>query len=569
MKFMLLDGIGPFFRHCRQRHINWSKIPFSSIERDGVIDSNVWKRIVCDFTTLLRRAASMGFTGITLDDLAHLSIEDSYPDDLKRLINSYRCAYRELFDIAGKYNMGVYITTDVMYFPESAATERCSITDITSRLERAIHDVLLSFPRVSGIIFRLGECDGKDVHCQFRSRLMIKKPRHARSIIQSLLPLFEDTGRTMIVRTWTVGAYAIGDLIWNRNTFDRVFGGIDSPNLIISLKYGESDFFRYLPINKLFFHSSHKKIVELQARREYEGAGQYPSFIGWDCERISDQLSCAGNIAGAWIWVQSGGWTTFRRLTFIDKSAVWNELNAFVCARILLDGCSTEEAIKQYGCEHLENADTQKLLLFLRLSDEVIKELLYVDQLARQKMFFRRVRVPPLLSVFWDQIIINHSMCKLLRCLVPEPDEAILQGYMALRKLQVMKKLAADLGLPVSDIEFQYHTFHILAQAREYYFGAFDQKIVQSLQHSRKEYMRRYKQRYTIRLDFSPLDVSRRRISFFLGLWMRKRRGYRIIDRILMINLLSWFSPVFLLTRQKTNSRLLNNRAMGIETVMK
>jgi hypothetical protein len=568
MKLLLVDGIGPFFRHCRDRRINWSKVPFDSIERSDQLDPVLFRQIRRDFAALAKRCAEIGFNGITLDDIAHLSTQPTYPGRLNHLVRSYRLAYGDLFAIANRHGLAAYLTTDVMFQPAEASSE-LSFREAIVVLKRVISDVLGSFCRVRGIIFRLGECDGTDVKGRFRSRLVVKTPRQARVLIESLLPLFEEHNRLMIVRTWTVGAYGIGDLIWNRNTYDRVFSGIDSGHLVISLKHGESDFFRYLPLNKLFFRSDHKKIIELQARREYEGAGQYPSFVGWDYEHMLRQLTGARNIVGAWVWVQTGGWTTFRRLTFLDDAALWNELNASVCLQLLREGCSTEEAVEHFGRTRLGGVDPQRLLLFLRLSDEVVKELLYVDQLARRKLFFRRVRVPPLLSVFWDQIIVNHSMRKLLRCLVTDPDDAILQGRAALRKLVTMRKLTAELGLPAADIEFQHDTFQILAVAREYYFGDFDGEIVQRLRTLRDAYVRKHRVRYSVRLDFSPFPLPRRRIGLLLTLWMRNRRGYRLIDRLLMIGILSWLSPVLLLSRHKANAGLLNNRAMGIGTVLR
>ena len=64
------------------------------------------------------------------------------------------------------------------------------------------------------------------------------------------------------------------------------------------MKHGESDFFRYLPLNRSFFRVKQRKLLELQARREYEGAGEYPSFIGWDCERFAEELSGCGKRRG-------------------------------------------------------------------------------------------------------------------------------------------------------------------------------------------------------------------------------------------------------------------------------
>ena len=96
--------------------------------------------------------------------------------------------------------------------------------------------------------------------------------------------------RHLILRTWTVGAYPVGDCIWHPQTLARCLEGISSPAFILSMKYGESDFFRYLPLNPQFFATKVQKMIELQARREYEGCGEYPSFIGGDCEHYARQL---------------------------------------------------------------------------------------------------------------------------------------------------------------------------------------------------------------------------------------------------------------------------------------
>ena len=570
MKLLLVDGIGPFFRPCRRHRINWSKIPFDSVEKGDSIDQDVFPQIRRDFRTVVSKSREMGFNGITLDNVAHLAALPDYPNGLKQLIQSYREAFGELFDIAVEHDMGVYLTTDIMFYPVGAPDDgKPDIHKVVDALRLLLTDIFESFPQVRGIIFRIGECDGKDVEGRFRSKLVITQPSQARAIIQGLLPLFEEHERLFIFRTWTVGAYKIGDLIWNRTTFDAVFEGIDSPYLVISFKYGETDFFRFLPLNKLFFRSRHKKIIEFQARREYEGSGQYPAFTGWYYEHFVRQLAGNENVIGAWIWIQSGGWSVFRRLTFLDDSAIWNEINAYVTLRLVADGISTEQAIKEFATTRLDQDDGQKLVLLLRLSSEVVEELLYLDQLARQKLFFRRVRIPPLLSVFWDQIIVNHSMRKLMRCLVTDGEEAIYQGYAALRKIRMMQPLAAALGLPERDIAFQHDTFEILAVAREYYFGDFNPSIAERLQSLRQVYANTYRTHYSVRLDFSPFPFSRRSMRRLLSLWVRGKRGYRHIDRILMIRMLSWFSPIFLMARHKTNADLVENRAMGIETVLK
>ncbi|MBN1556783.1 MAG: hypothetical protein JW951_01405 [Lentisphaerae bacterium] len=569
MNLFLIDGSGPFFGGYRRRRINWSKIPFDNLEDNGELDTARLRRIEEEFAALARTAAALGFNGVTLDDLAHLAPCPRYGRDLNARIARYREAFGRIFSIAADAGLGVYLTTDAVFEP---AGRPGFMNPLTSRglpfLARACGEILACFPQVRGVILRVGECDSRDVRGDFRSRLAVKTPRTLRRYIRTLLPAFERHRRTLIVRTWTVGAYALGDLIWNRNTFDRVFRGLDSKRLVLSMKYGETDFFRYLPLNKLFFRSDHRKLIELQTRREYEGFGEFPAFTGWDYEQYLRQLGGARNVVGAWIWCQTGGWSVFRRRTFLDRSAVWTEIDTRVAVRLWRHGETVEEAVQAVaaamGC-----GKPDRLLALLRLSDEVVKQLLYIEDLARRKIFFRRVRVPPLLSVFWDQVLVNHSMRKLLRCLVTDPEESISQGYTALGKIRAMHRLAAELGLPARDIAFQYDTFHILALAREYYLGPYRPDLPKRLRSLKRAYIRKYPVRYAVNLDFSRFAIPRSRLRFLLSLFLREQRGYRLVDRLLMIRYLSLISPILLLTRHRGTRALLNSQAMGIHTVLK
>ena len=86
MRLFLIDGIGPFFRGHPPGRINWSKIPFGLIERDGMPDPARFTGIREDFRRVAAGAAAMGFNAITLDDVAHLAAHPDYPDGLRRRI---------------------------------------------------------------------------------------------------------------------------------------------------------------------------------------------------------------------------------------------------------------------------------------------------------------------------------------------------------------------------------------------------------------------------------------------------------------------------------------------------
>ena len=62
---------------------------------------------------------------------------------------------------------------------------------------------------------RIGESDRLDVRgdTDFKSELHIKTPAQANRLLRTLLPVFEKHQRRLILRTWTVGAYRVGDFI--------------------------------------------------------------------------------------------------------------------------------------------------------------------------------------------------------------------------------------------------------------------------------------------------------------------------------------------------------------------
>ena len=93
----------------------------------------------------------------------------------------------------------------------------------------------------------------------------------------------------------------------------------------------------------------------------------------------------------------------------------------------------------------------QALLELLRLADDVIRELLYVEEFARRQLFFRRVRIPTLLQVYWHNIFVNHSVRKVLGYFVQDKEACLRAAALSLQKLDRMQQLAADSAMPVAD----------------------------------------------------------------------------------------------------------------------
>ncbi len=569
----LIDAIGPFFKGYDRVRINWSKIPwrrFSKLSQEE--RESLFAKIAVDMERFAKRAAATGFNAVSLDDVPHLIDHEVYEPEIRDRISSYQEAFNPLISICQDVGLDVYLTMDVMSWTPAlrehvGKSERAANRFIAELVER----LFATLPEITGVIFRIGEGDGLDVKDDFSSDLHLRTPAMVNRFLRAVLPVFERHGRRCIFRTWTVGAHHVGDIIWRHATLERSLAGIDSPALVLSMKYGDSDFFRYLNLNPNFYVTSMPKIVELQTRREYEGAGEFPSYVGKDYEQIAAELEEAPNIIGIMAWCQTGGWHPFRRLTWLEGSSVWTEINTHVTLRIFKHGESAETAIRSFPRCQPEHVSSWVELL--RLSHEVITELLYVPGFARQTLYFRRVRIPPIIGVYWHNIFINHSIKKVLKHFVPNGEACIRSGYAAMGKIDRMRVLAGECGLPVEDIDYMKHTLGILALAREYFFRPFDREIQNRLKRAKKAYKKFYprdsRYRYAVKLDFKPFRVGRGSLVWFLDHCIRQHSSYRISDRVFFIHFLSLAYRTLKRRRPRMIPKFARKSAMGIDAIFR
>lgn len=570
MEIFIIDAIGPFFRSYDRKRVNWSKIPFMHLADASPED---WMAIETELREFARQVSAQGYNAVTLDDLAHLAPHPLHEPEVAERIAFLRGKFTRFFDMLhGEFGLRVYLTTDVL--PVTPALSE-ALGDDPARLQACYHDlvrgILDDFPQLAGLILRVGESDGNDVEDPIRTRLHLRNADEANRLLRALLPEFEQRGKDLIFRTWTVGAHRIGDLIWHRNTLEKTLEGLDSPNLIVSMKHGESDFFRYLPLNRSFFRVKQRKLLELQARREYEGAGEYPSFIGWDCERFAEELAHADNVAGISVWCQTGGWHRFRRRAYLENDGrdIWIRLNTEAAITVFRHGKSADSAVENLlGPERSSAA-----LELLDHADTMIREVLYIGDFAKQKLFFRRVRIPPLLHVYWDSLFINHGVSKVMRHFVRNPERALSGGEAAAGLLPRMISLAREAGLPADDIEHMGDFFHLILLARRYYFLPFDESLAEQIRSEKREYKLRWpkesRQRYRIKVSFERFPVKRRTLSLAAGLLLRRKRGYRWVDRIFTLHL---SGLAFRLLRPRDPAampKFLRKSAMGVDVLFK
>lgn len=566
----IIDILGPFAIRNDRDSINWSKIDFSLIETDGRILSSTYDEIVQRCEQYISRISELGYDSISIDDLAHLTSFEFYNPGLKQLLKDYRKLYKEVFAIAKRHKLKIFVNTDYLFFND----------DIRSHLEKSKQPLLefysqilkqtfTAFPELDGVIMRVGENDGKDVTNTFLSQLLLKTPAQANELLARILPIFEQYKKTLIFRTWAVGVYEIGDLIWNKKTYDAVFGSIKSDALIISMKFGDTDFMRYLQLNPLFYHGQHKKIIEFQTRREWEGMGEFPSFVGWDYQDYLQQLAGNKNIVGIHVWCQTGGWAkrAWSTVTYLDERAFWNELNTEVTIDIFRHKVTVEEAIARF-CKSRNIDHVQKFIELLQLAEVAIKNGLYFPDIAKKSLYFRRSRVPSITWLTWDKVYLSSVVLSLHRFLIATPSRTISDADEAMQAARRMVSIAENIGLPkhiLTSLEFERDTLALFAQLKRYVFNLLTLHEIKDYHTQIRTYEARYPQHYT--LPALNYGTSRKLPRFILNWVIRDTAAYRKRDVFLLKT--SFIQAAIVRFYLRWSKSRLADQSMGIEALFR
>ncbi|MBD3384128.1 glycosyl hydrolase family 67 [candidate division KSB1 bacterium] len=547
LDFYIIDAIGPFFKK-QKRTVNWSKIPFFALDKKGEIKAKRIEKILKRFRRFVSKCSELGYNAISLDDLAHLVTFDFYPARLQKKLSIYKSLYSKLFDLAIKEGLYIYINTDIMFFNQAISDyTRNRESNIIALLSKALEQLFCNYP-VKGVVFRIGENDGIDVKGDFISRLSIKTPRQANRYLKQLLPIFEMRDKFLIFRTWTVGIHKIGDLMFNPVTFAKTFSQIESEHLIVSMKYGDTDFFDQLDLNPLIMNCPHKFILELQTRREREGFGELPYYVGWQYERYFRQLAGTINFTGISVWCQTGGWSKWQNLTFIKRSSPWNELNTTAAIEIFKNGSSADSVLHALYNKQITD--------FITLCHETFTNIIYIKNLSVMTLYLRRLRLPPLLWIYWDHVIINPLVMALYN-FVGHQEFSVPRD-----ELKKIKKMGKKLN--ISNIDFIYDTLLILAKCHR----AITQKYINTkLIHEIAKYEKKYPNGLVFSVRTSQQNFGYTRTLF--KLFLRKQAKYRPLDYVLLSPPASYLIRLLVKSLTKHMPGFVNKQAMPIEELFK
>ena len=110
--------------------------------------------------------------------------------------------------------------------------------------------------------------------------------------------------------------------------------------------------------------------------------------------------------------------------------------------------------------------------------------------------------------------------------------------------------------------------------AREYYFTEFTPDVETRLREAKRAYKATYakrglRARYRVKTDFKPFWLHRRYLGWAIEVLMRRRRGYRLIDRLLILHVLSMIYRVIALRKPHWIPGFAKESAMGVDVVFR
>ena len=204
----------------------------------------------------------------------------------------------------------------------------------------------------------------------------------------------------------------------------------------------------------------------------------------------------------------------------------------------------------------------------------MLNQILYIEEFARRKMYFRRVRIPPLLHVYWDCIFIIGAVREVISNMVEDPEACIRAGEAAFKSFEIMMPLAKSLQLPEEDVMFMRDTFAIILLARRYFFMPRDTDTETPIRAAKRAYKlawpRSTRARYRVKSAETFGSINPRSARWVLRLVIRRQRGYRtVLDRLLTLYALGWIFRISHRRRPEAVPKFLKKTAMGVESLFR
>ncbi|PJI90951.1 hypothetical protein [Luteimicrobium subarcticum] len=441
------------------------------------VDEGAVATISQQFHGLVDHALRQGYNGVVLPGfLEYVTFADLgvYPAGDPHVARARAMveAFGPVWQYAHDMGMKVYLQTDMLavdpplesylsqHYGNLDDPSTLTSPDLWSVYQDGLHELFGSMPFVDGLMIRVGEggsayqLDGWD----YGSKLAVTTPAAVQAMLHAFLATAGDADKDVIFRTWTVGIGAVGDLHTNPDSYDEVLGAIHDPHLVVSTKYSAGDFYSHLPLNPTLEVGDQRRIVELQARREFEGQGALPDDLG-ALEQAALQRFLAANphVEGVWDWAQTGGPLYAGPRNLYQRDGLWQleDLNAYLAGRLATDPGTDVARARADWVRQTFSSDPLTVAALSRmfaLSRSAITDGLYIGPYANQSVKALGLEPPPMMWIFeWDIVSGDTATFDTIYTLTKNApgqdgsavDDAIAQGHDAVATAATMHDLVA------------------------------------------------------------------------------------------------------------------------------
>jgi hypothetical protein len=416
--------------------------------------------------------------------------------------DAVRRSFTPLFEWTARQGMQVFLEADMLTLsaplaeylrrlaPDSSSVGIDTSDPAVWGVYRAgLEELFERVPAVAGLVIRFGE--GGNLYntegWPYRSEVAIRNASSLRAMLRGLLPAFERSGRTLVLRNWTVGVGSIGRLHTDPRVYDAVLGDIDSPSLVVSTKFTAGDFFSYLPLNPTLARGRHRRLIELQAKPEFEGFSAFPDFLGQDYARAVRALRTTNpQVVGTFLFTQNGGPLRAgpRTLYPLHGFWLWTDANVFVASRLAIDPDADVATLAREWAASTFSRDpgiVEAVATALNETRTAVLDGFYIRPFAEREVRVPGLELPPLMWIFeWDMVGGWHSLLSLVYSGTrDEVHTAIEQGHAAAGTVRrVRQRLAtafstanpadcSSCSAALRSLDYQESVFDVLAEWRQ------------------------------------------------------------------------------------------------------
>lgn len=418
-----------------------------------------------DLDAFAAHVLALGYNAITIPGfLEYLTLADvpgayAAGDPHVARAKAMQAAFGPIFQHLSDLGLKVYLGTDMVALDtplEHYLDHRFGGLDTTNPqfwavYQSALTELYRAMPFLSGVLVRIGEggSDYARAGWDYYSSLSVTSVASVRLMLTSLLATSDQAGKDLIFRTWSVGIGGVGDMHTNPAAYHAVLDGIDSPHLIVSTKVVLGDFYSYLPLNATLMTGTQRRIIEVQARREFEDFGSLPNDLGSLYQQAFTTLEAANpHIIGIWNWTQEGGPWRAGPMTLELKTGFWQlyELNTIQAVRLARDPTADPAAITaDWAHEYLSDdpATVAAIGQMMALSRQAILDGLYIGPYADKRVFALGLEPPPMMWIFeWDIVSGDTATMDTIYSITRDSGrlaQAIAQGQQAVATAEQMR----------------------------------------------------------------------------------------------------------------------------------